>query len=110
LLWIFLVISQIGEGVYVSHEREPPGSYLLIQSLGFLWIFGWWLQKDSHKRGVSLTFDLGFFLSIAWPIILPCYLLKTRSAKALLTILAFVGVYLVAAIIGVAVYAVFSVA
>src|SRR5712691_5941935 len=94
LLWIFLVTAQIVSGIYLSRGIEPPGAYRLLHTIGFLWIIGWWLQKDSQKHGVKWVFDLGFFLTIAWPFIMPYYLLKTRSVSALLTILAFVGVYL----------------
>lgn len=108
LLWIFLVSTQIIEGIYLSRNTEPPGAYVLLHKMGFLWIIGWWLQKDSRKRGVRWVYDLGFFLTIAWPFIMPYYLFKTRSVRALLTILAFLGVYLGAFIIGLAVYAIYS--
>lgn len=107
LLWIFLVTTQIVSGIYLSRGIEPPAPYTLLHTIGFLWIIGWWLQKDSQKHGVKWVFDLGFFLTIAWPFIMPYYLFKTRSVRSLLTVLAFVGVYLGAYIIGAALYAVF---
>jgi hypothetical protein len=47
------------------------------------------------------VYDLGFFLCIAWPLIMPYYLFKTRGAKGLLVILAFIGAYVGAAILGI---------
>ena len=46
----------------------------------------------------------GLFLYIAWPFIMLYYLFKTRGIKGLLTILAFVVVYLGAYLIGVVIY------
>lgn len=43
---------------------------------------------------------MGLFLYIAWPFVMPYYLLKTRGAKGLLLILAFAGVYVGALIAG----------
>lgn len=100
LLCIFLVITQIISGIYLSRGIEPPPAYTLLHTLGFLWVIGWWLQKDSRKHGVKWVFDMGLFLYIAWPLIMPIYLFKMRGVKALLTILAFVGIYLGAYIIG----------
>lgn len=62
---------------------------------------GWWLLRDSRKRGVAWVYDTGFFLSIAWPVVMPYYLLKSRGLKGLLVVLGFVGAYLGAQLVGV---------
>jgi hypothetical protein len=110
LVYIYLVFMQIAYGVYVSAEFEPPPAFTLVYSVGSLWIVGWWLFTDSRQRGIGWVYDMGLFLSIAWPFILPYYLLKTRGAKGLLVILAFVGTYIVASVVGVALYLLFGMA
>ena len=100
LLYSFVVITQFAYGFYLGLQIEPPGALILFHWLGLLWIVGWWLRTDSRKRGVASVYDIGFFLYIAWPIVMPYYLVKTRGAKGLLVILAFVGAYLGAAIAG----------
>ncbi|HKO96562.1 MAG TPA: hypothetical protein VJU86_06210 [Pyrinomonadaceae bacterium] len=101
LLYLFVVITQIGFGLYYGLQVEPPPGFTLIYTLGLLWIMGWWLRSDSRKRGVAWVYDMGFFLVIAWPFIMPYYMVKTRGAKGSLAILAFVVAYLGALIIGV---------
>ena len=91
LLYLFLVLTQIVTGAYRISGIEPPPSFTVIYILGFLWIIGWWLRTDSRKRGVNWVFDIGLFLYIAWPVILPYYLFKSRSGKGLLAILCFVA-------------------
>ena len=44
---------------------------------------------------------MGFFLVVAWPFIIPYYLVKSRGAKGLFVILGFVGAYVGAVIIGI---------
>jgi hypothetical protein len=106
LLYIYLVITQIIAGVYLTREAEPPPIYTFLYPFGLLWIVGWWLQKDSRRHGVAWVYDMGFFLFMAWPFIMPYYLFKTRGVKkALLTILIFGVVYLGAVIIGAGFYA-----
>ena len=93
LLYVFVVSAQIVSGVYSAGGLEPPEPFTLLYALGFLWVVGWWMQSDSRGRGVGWVLDMGLFLYIAWPVILPYYLLKTRGAKGLLAILIFAGVY-----------------
>jgi hypothetical protein len=104
LLYTFVVIAQIGRGAYFASADQPPPAFIFINSLGFLWIIGWWLLRDSHKRGVAWVYDMGMFLYIAWPLIMSYYLLKSRGARGLLVILGFVGAYVSALVIGTVLY------
>jgi|SRR6266566_4532692 len=101
LLYSFVVITQFVLGVYLGAQLEPPGAFTLLHWIVLLWVIGWWLLADSRKRGIASVYDMGFFLYIAWPLVMPYYLVKTRGAKGLLIILAFVGVYIGAAIVGI---------
>jgi hypothetical protein len=103
-IYVFVIITQFVSGIYLASELEPPPIFTLLYALGLLWVIGWWLLRDSRKRGVQWAFDMGLFLYIAWPLIMPYYLLKTRGAKGLLVILGFVGVYLGALLAGVVLY------
>jgi hypothetical protein len=38
-----------------------------------------WIQSDAQARRVGLVHDLGFFLLIAWPVVIPWYAVKTRG-------------------------------
>ena len=104
LLYIFVIFTQFGHGIYFASGFEPPPAIPFMNTVGLLWLVGWWLLRDSRNRGIAWIYDIGFFLSIAWPFILPYYLLKTRRAKGLLLILAFVGTYIAAFAVGMAVY------
>lgn len=108
LLYLYVIFTQFARGIYLAGEIEPPYAFTFMNFFGLLWIVGWWLLTDSRKRGVSWVYDIGFFLLIAWPFIMPYYLLKTRRAKGLLLILAFAGIYIAAFAIGMAVYLLFA--
>ncbi len=105
LLYTFVAIAQFAHAVYMSTGAwEPNPTFTFIYAMGFLWIIGWWLLTDSRKRGVSWVYDMGLFLYIAWPILMPYYLIKTRRAKGLLVIFGFLGVYIGAWLLGLAFY------
>ena len=107
LLYLFVVVTQLASGIYLASGREPPPSFSLLYTVGFLWIIGWWLLKDSRERGVRWAYDMGFFLYIAWPFIMLYYLLKTRGTQGLLAILSFAGVYVGALLAGMMLYDLF---
>ncbi len=104
LLYLYLIAAQVVTGVYFAREAELPPAFSLLYPLGFLWAVGWWLRRDSSGRGVGWVFDMGLFLYIAWPVVMPYYLLKTRGAKGLLAIVAFAGAYVGAVLAGAVLY------
>lgn len=93
LLYVFVVAGQAVTGFYMARAAELPAAFTLLYPLGLLWVVGWWLRDDSRGRGVGWVFDMGLFLYIAGPFFMPYYLLKTRGAKGLLSMLAFAGAY-----------------
>ena len=101
LLYSFVVITQFAYGLYLGQQIEAPPAFTLLHWAAQLWIIGWWLRTDSRKRGVVWVYDLGFFLCIAWPFVVLYYLVKTRGTKGLLVILAFIGAYVGATIVGI---------
>ena len=101
LLYSFVIITQFTYGAYVGAQLEVPGGFTFLFTVGLLWAVGWWLRTDSRRRRVLSVYDLGLFLYLAWPFVMPYYLLKTRGAKGLLVILGFVVAYIGAAIIGI---------
>ena len=107
LLYIFVALTQVASGVYLAQGIEPPPAFALMYVLGFLWIIGWWLLKDSRERGVKWAFDMGLFLYIAWPFIMVYYLLRTRGIQGLFAILSFLGVYVGALMLGMTMHDVF---
>lgn len=94
ILYTFVTLAHIASGMYLAQGIEPPSAFALTYAVGLLWLIGWWLLSDSRRRGVAWVFDMGFFLFLAWPIIMPYYLLKTRGARGVLVILGFITVYI----------------
>jgi hypothetical protein len=100
LLYAFAFVSQIGHGFYSVTEGEPPPGFTVASGIGFLWILGWWLRRDSKLRGIPWIYDMGMFLCLLWPFIMPYHLIKSRGAWGLLGILGFAGAYIGGLVVG----------
>jgi len=92
--------SGFTQGLYAALQVEEAGAMPLVRKLLFIWSIGWWIQKDSCTRRIGWPTDLGFFLSIAWPVVLFYHLFRTRRLKALLLIAGYLTIFLTAAIAG----------
>ena len=62
----------------------PPDAFVqLVISFAPIVAIATWLRQDARLRGVPLLHDFGFFVLIAWPVLIPWYLVKTRGVHAL---------------------------
>ena len=100
-LYLFVVITQFVYGLYAAQQIEPPAAYSVLLRFAQVWTIGWWLLTDSRKRNVALVYDIGFFLYLAWPLVMPYYLIKTRGLRGLFVVLGFCGAYLGASLAGI---------
>ena len=42
-----------------------------------------WLEAEARSRGLALVHEWGFFAYLAWPVVIPWYVVKTRGAHGL---------------------------
>ena len=100
LIFVFVALIQIERGICYTRHSEMPGPSVLVQYLVLFCLIAYWLDKDSHEKQVGRVWDMGFFLSVAWPVIIPYHLIKTRGMKRAsliflffaITFLAFFGI------------------
>lgn len=71
--------ASIVAAVYASVQLEPSPPVALFLSAVPLYAVILWLEKDAHRTGVGAVLDLGYFLLLAWPIVIPWYAFKTRG-------------------------------
>ena len=64
---------------YAAAQVAPSPVIALFVSGGPLLAVILWLQKDARRTGVGSVQDLGYFLLLAWPVVIPWYAFKTRG-------------------------------
>lgn len=103
LLWFCAVA--IGVASAISPEAAGmPKRAELISSVALSLVITLWVMADARKRGRQLCYDFGSFVFFAWPVVVPVYLFQTRGARALITLLCFAGIWLVAEVAAGAVF------
>jgi hypothetical protein len=99
-LLIFAFVAAVGLERGALHS-DISGSSALLQYILLFCLIGYWLDVDSREKRTLRVWDMGFFLYVAWPFILPYYLVKTRGIKRmLLTLLLITVVYVGASLVG----------
>jgi hypothetical protein len=81
-LTVAMLASAFGSLVaaaYAVAGTDPSPIVALFLSVGPLWAIILWLQHDAARTGVGSVLDLGWFLLLAWPFIIPWYAFKTRG-------------------------------
>jgi hypothetical protein len=97
LVWLYVatyatVCIAVGKPGTVSAGME------LISTWALNLVISTWVLRDAHKRGRQLFYDYGMFVFFWWPIVAPVYLFQTRGVRAFLTLLCFIGIWVLVGI------------
>ena len=75
------VFCSLVAAVYAASQIEPSPVVALFLSGGPLIAVIIWLQKDARRTGIGAVQDWGYFLLLAWPVVIPWYAFKTRGRE-----------------------------
>jgi hypothetical protein len=73
------VFCSFAAAIYAAVQTEPSPVVSLFLSGGPLLAVILWLQKDARRTGVGAVQDWGYFLLLAWPVVIPWYAFRTRG-------------------------------
>jgi hypothetical protein len=73
------VFCSFAAAMYAATQSEPSPAIAFFLSGGPLLAVVIWLQKDAQRTGVGTVQDWGYFLVLAWPVVIPWYAFKTRG-------------------------------
>ena len=73
------LVCSLAAALYAGVQIEPSPMAALLLSGGPLVAVILWLQKDARRTGVGAVHDWGYFLWLAWPLVIPWYAFRTRG-------------------------------
>lgn len=97
LVWLYaaayaIVWIAVGEPETLSAGTDYVSRFALAL------VISTWVLCDAHKRGRQLFYDYGMFVFFCWPIVAPVYLFQTRGVRAFVTLLCFLGIWVLVAL------------
>jgi hypothetical protein len=73
------VFSSMTAALYTLAEVEPSPPVLTFLTIAPPIAVILWLQKDARRTGIGRVLDFGLFVWIAWPVVIPWYVFKSRG-------------------------------
>jgi hypothetical protein len=108
LLGILGFVYHFGVGIYSASGLEPSPAFEFLYTAAFLCCVVFWLRAEAQRYAVRNAYCLGLLVGVGWMIMIPYHLFKTRGVKGLIPLGALLGSFLVAHILAVLVYMIFS--
>ena len=104
LLCLLTVVYHVGFDILNASGREPLPSVELLHTALFLCGVVWWLRAETQSSPVTQVYCAGLLVGIAWPILIPYHLLKTRGIKGFLPVFALIASFVFAKGLAVLIY------
>lgn len=108
LLGILVFVYHFRIGIYSAGGLEPSPAFEFLYTVAFFWLVIWWLKAETRRYAIKPVYCLGLLVGVGWMIIIPYHLFKTRGVRGLIPLCALICSFLVAHILGVIVYLIFS--
>lgn len=94
VLFAFTFAVQLIGSLYESWLSEPPLAYSYLLHFAHASILLWWLKEDTRNADETLPLDYGFFLYLAWFVIIPYHLFATRGLRGFVGIFGYIAAIL----------------
>lgn len=95
---IFMVIlffaANTSTAFFAVFGRELPSAFDWFYFIALVWVMGWWLKLDNLIHKQQWVYEIGILVYVAWVVVLPIYLFKTRGVLAFFSFFKFAVIYL----------------
>ena len=91
-----LFVSQIAAGIYRGLDREPPDELPPLVSAALIVSLATWFWSFCRTHRAEWLLDMGWFLLMAWPIVIPYYVFRYEGRRGLLRVGLFALTYFAA--------------
>ena len=101
LVFLIAAIGSFFEGLYAGAYVPVSPLFYLAYALVFTMAVVSWLHQDFARRGLRVPWDLDLFICVAWPVVVPVCLFKTRRWRGFLAVFLFVLIVAIASVLGI---------
>src|SRR5215467_14009057 len=101
LICVAIFVYSLGLGIYSAVHMPPRPLFDFLLRVIFICGVVWWLRADPQSSPATRVYCSGLLVSLAWPIIVPYHLLKTRGLTGLLYLFALFGIIVIGVLLAV---------
>lgn len=98
------VIGNVGEAIATAYSLPLRPAFLVLYFFGVPWALAWWIAADCRQRRLGTSIDHGWFVFLAWPVVVPYHLIKTRGARGCLVMAGMLSLFVASWLLAVAVF------
>ena len=106
LLGVLVFVYHLGIGIYLVNSLQPSPAFEFLYQAAFICGVIWWLRADARRSAVQPVYCSGMLVGVAWIIIIPYHLLKTRGARGFIPLLGLIGSFVGAYLLTIVLYVV----
>jgi hypothetical protein len=64
----------------IGYAGFSPGvEFEALMNFSLILLLAWWVLEDAKKQNFHRPYELGAFIILAWPVVLPVYLVASRG-------------------------------
>lgn len=89
-----MVVYHVGIIMYFVLGAEPLPTFEFLYMFGFIWGVIWFLRAEAERSAAAHAYCSGVTIGMAWFLLLPYHLLKSRGARGLIPLSALIGTWL----------------
>ena len=105
VLAAFSAAMTAGSVMVASHGAVLSERIAFVWFMVFSTVVALWLREDCREMGIHQPLDAGFFIFMAWPLLVPYHLIRSRASRGIVGVLAIFGAFAVPYVAGAVVYA-----
>ena len=109
LLTVMMVVYHVGIIMKIVLGEEQSPRFEFLYTVGFLCGIVWFLKSESERSTAARAYCPGVTIGLAWFLLLPYHLLKSRGVRGLIPLFALVGTWFALQVLASVVYLMYRV-
>ena len=93
-MMILFFAANTSAAFFAVFGRELSSAFDWLYFIALVWVMGWWLKTDNLVHKQQWVYEIGILVYVAWVVVMPIYLFKTRGVLAFFSFFKFAVIYL----------------
>ena len=87
------LVTNVGATAYALARETPSGRFGFLSTVAVVAVLWYWLWDYARRHGHELPFDIGFYLALGLPVVLPVLAFRYQRWRGLWAVAGIVAVF-----------------